>query len=266
MELQLTGQHILITGGSKGIGLACAQAFLREGAKVSLVSRDAANLDAALMTLSAEFSDASSRVATVGADLKDATQAARAVDEATARFGPVDVLVNSAGAARRTAPDELTPQAWRDAMDAKYFTYLNVIDPVIKQMGARGRGNIVNIVGAGGKTAMPTHLPGGAANAALMLVSVGLASAYAARGVRVNAINPGATATGRLTEGLKVSAKMDNISMDEALARATREIPMARLARPEEIADAALYLASDRASYVNGVVLTMDGVTAAVVL
>ncbi len=266
MDLQLSSKHILITGGSKGIGLACAQGFLREGAKVSLVSRDSANLEAALKTLSAEFEDAASRVATFSADLQDAAQAANALAQAEARHGAVDVLVNSAGAAKRTPADELTPQAWRDAMNAKYFTYVHMIDPVIKKMGLRGSGAIVNVVGAGGKVASPIHLPGGAANAALMLISAGLASAYAARGVRVNAINPGATVTDRLTEGLKAQARLDGISMDDALARATRSVPMGRLAEPEEIANAVLFLASAKASYVNGVVMSMDGVSTAMVV
>ena len=266
MNLQLTHKHILITGGSKGIGLACAQGFLREGARVSLVSRDAANLEAARQTLEKEFGDAATRVGVFAANLQDAGKAQQALDQAEALFGPVDVLVNSAGAARRTPPDELTPQAWRDAMDAKYFTYIHMIDPVIKRMGQRGSGAIVNVVGAGGKVASPTHLPGGAANAALMLMSAGLASAYAARGVRVNAINPGATVTGRLTEGLKAMAKLDQIGVEEALARATRGVPMGRLAEPHEIANAVLFLASPQASYVTGVVLTMDGASTAMVV
>lgn len=265
MDLQLAGKHILITGGSKGIGLACAQGFLREGAKVSLVSRDKANLDAALTTLASEF-DAATRVGTVSADLQDAAQALRALEQAEAMHGPVDVLVNSAGAARRTPPDELSPQAWHDAMDAKYFTYIHMIDPVIKRMGQRGSGSIVNVVGAGGKVASPIHLPGGAANAALMLISAGLASAYAARGVRVNAINPGATVTDRLTEGLKAAARLDNITVDEALARASARLPIGRLAAPAEIANAVLFLASPQASYVTGVVLTMDGASTAMVV
>jgi NAD(P)-dependent dehydrogenase (short-subunit alcohol dehydrogenase family) len=266
MDLQLTHKHILITGGSKGIGLACAQGFLREGAKVSLVGRNVQTLADAMRTLADEFADAPARVGIFSADLQDAAQAQRALDQAIALHGAVDVLVNSAGAARRTPPDELTPQAWRDAMDAKYFSYTNMIDPVIRQMGQRGRGAIVNVVGAGGKMASAIHLPGGAANAALMLISAGLASAYAARGVRVNAVNPGGTLTDRLTEGLQAQARLENIGMDEALARMTRKVPLGRLAQPAEIADAVLYLASARASYVTGVIMTMDGASTPMVV
>ena len=118
MDLELKGKVVLITGGSKGIGLACAQAFAREGARVAIVSRSTANLDAAHASLRAAGYDALA----LAADLGDARAAQNMVDSAEADLGPIDVLVNSAGAAKRYPPTTLTPQAWRDAMDAKYFT------------------------------------------------------------------------------------------------------------------------------------------------
>ena len=170
------------------------------------------------------------------------------------------MLVNSAGAARRTPPDELTAASWHDAMDAKYFTYIHMLHPVVRRMGARGRGAIVNVIGQGGKVASPVHMAGGAANAALMLVSAGMASAYAAKGVRVNAVNPGVTLTERLQEGLKADAKLQGIDNDEALKRATARLPLGRIATPEEIANAVVFLASPKASYITGAILAMDGV------
>lgn len=258
MDLQLQGKHALITGGSKGIGLACAREFLAEGARVSLVSRDMKNLTAARQSLLAEFAGAEARIALYAADLKDPAAAARTVDEAAAT-GPIDILVNSAGAARRTPPDDLTPADWHAAMQAKYFTYIHVMDPVIKRMGARGAGAIVNVVGSGGKIASPTHLPGGAANAALMLASAGLAAAYGPRGVRVNAVNPGITRTERMQQGLEADARLNNISVDEALKRASSSLPLGRIATPDEIANAVVFLCSPRASYITGAILAMDG-------
>ncbi len=266
MDLKLTRQHVLITGGSKGIGLACAHGFLREGAKISLVSRNPANLKNAMEQLLTAFPGAEGRIGIFAADLQIAAQSALVLAEAEQLHGDVDVLVNSAGAARRTLPDELNAQAWHDAMNAKFFTYVHMIDLVIKKMGGRGRGAIVNVVGAGGKVASPIHLPGGAANAALMLISAGLAAAYGPRGVRVNAVNPGATATDRLYSGLEAAAKLNQISVEQALSHATQNIPLGRLAQPDEIANAVLFLASSCASYVTGAILTMDGATTPMVV
>ena len=259
MDLQLEGHHVLITGGSKGIGLACAAVFLQEGARVSLVSRDAGTLRQAAETLARAPGVDPTRIAVHMADLKQPAAALAALDAAEQAFGPVDVLVNSAGAARRTAPAALDADAWHDAMDAKYFTYIHMLDPVVKRMGARGRGAVVNVVGAGGKVASPIHMPGGAANAALMLVSAGMAAAYAGKGVRVNAVNPGLTLTERLQEGMKADAKLAGIGTDEALARAKARLPLGRIATPEEIANTVVFLASAKASYVTGAIVAMDG-------
>jgi NAD(P)-dependent dehydrogenase (short-subunit alcohol dehydrogenase family) len=257
MDLQLKEKHVLITGGSKGIGLACACGFLKEGARVTLVSRSPENLEAARAKLLGEFPDAA--VAVYPADLKDAEAAAKVAARREEEAGPVDILVNSAGAARRTPPEELTPKHWHDAMDAKFFTYVHMMDPVIKRMASRGAGAIVNVVGSGGKIAKPTHLTGGAANASLMLASAGLAKAYGPRGVRVNVINPGTTLTDRMQQGLQADAKLAGITPEEALKRLTASLPLGRVATPEEIADAVLFLSSPRASYVSGAILTMDG-------
>jgi NAD(P)-dependent dehydrogenase (short-subunit alcohol dehydrogenase family) len=144
-------------------------------------------------------------------------------------------------------------------MEAKYFTYIPLIDPVSKRMAGQGAGAILNVVGMGGKAAKATHLPGGAANAALMLASAGLASAYGPRGVRVNAINPGLTLTERLQEGLLAEARMNGGTPEEALAKASSELPLGRIATPEEIANAVVFLCSPRASYISGAILAMDG-------
>ena len=144
-------------------------------------------------------------------------------------------------------------------MDAKFFAYINVIDPLVKRMAGRGHGVIVNGIGVGGKTPSPAHIAGGSANAALMLATAGLGAAYAAKGVRVVGVNPGLTDTSRVAEGMEALAQLEGISPAEAHRRSIEQIPMGRMASPEEIASAVVFLASAKASYITGVTLTMDG-------
>ena len=251
MELGLAGKAVLVTGGSKGIGLACARAFQAEGARVAIVSRSQANLDAAAKVLPG--------VVCIAADLTRVQAAEDMIARAQAALGPVQILLNSAGAAKRYLPVDLNAEAWHAAMDAKYFTYVHAMDAVLPGMAERGSGAIVNIIGMGGKVATPIHLPGGAANSALMLATVGLAHVFGPKGVRINAINPGATMTDRVKEALQLEARSRGVPEDEVLAQGQAKVPLRRYAAPEDIADLALFLASDRAAYITGAIVPMDG-------
>ena len=255
MNLGLKGKVVIVTGGSKGIGLACARVFLMEGGRVAIVSRKPANLDAALRDLAAPPVD----LIAIPCDLTEKAVAKAMVAEVERRLGPVEVLVNSAGAARRYLPEDLNAEAWHAAMDAKYFTYIHAMDAVLSGMAQRGRGVVINIVGMGGKVATPIHLPGGSANSALMLATVGLANVYGTKGIRLNAINPGPTLTERLQESLKLEAKTRGLSEDQVLAQRQANIPLRRYAAPEDVANLTLFLASDKASYITGAVVPMDG-------
>lgn len=261
MQLQFHGQRVLVTGASKGIGLACALAFGRLGAQVVAISRSAHNLAQAEEQAKAEGIAWQS----APCDLTDGAATDRVLGELQAQHGSFHVLVNSAGAARRYPADEIDVQALHQAMDAKYFACTHVMQAVVPRMAEGGSGAVVNIVGMGGRVGKPTHIPGGAANAALMLATVGYARAYAAQGVRINAINPGLTQTTRVAEGVDAMSRATGRATDELLAEQVAQIPMGRMAQPEEIANVALFLASPYASYVSGAVIPMDGCAASVI-
>lgn len=260
MDLQLHNEHVLITGGSRGIGLACARAFLNEGCRVTLAARGAERLAQARDEL------LPGDVAVYAADLSDAASALAMVERVEAERGPVGVLVNSAGAPKRTPAHELTPADWEDAMRAKFLPTLHVLSPLVQRMGARGRGAIVNVVGLGGKVPSALNLPGGAANAALMLATAGLAAAWGPKGVRINAVNPAMTRTELLDDYLEARARAEGSTPDAVLQEMVAALPLRRPAQPEEVADAVVWLASPRASYVSGSILSVDGATAAMVV
>ncbi|MEP7330507.1 MAG: SDR family oxidoreductase [Terracoccus sp.] len=261
MDLGLTGKVALVTGASRGIGLACARALAGEGAVVVGVSRGLEDLGRARDELAGD----GHVMHPMAADLRDPDAAAAMVAGVEAEHGPIAVLVNCAGAARRHPPAELDAAAYHDAMDAKYFTYLHVTQPVIALMTARGAGAVVNVIGQGGRRANPMHVAGGAANSALMLATVGLASAFAAQGVRVNAVSPGMTRTSRVEAGLEAQSRATGRPVAELRAANIAAIPMGRPAEPSEIADAVLFLASERAGYITGAIVPMDGGAASVI-
>jgi NAD(P)-dependent dehydrogenase (short-subunit alcohol dehydrogenase family) len=255
MNLGLAGKAVFITGGSKGIGLACARAFAAEGARVAIASRSEENLDRARQSLAREGME----VITARADFAREDEARSAVAAAEKLFGPTGILINCAGAANRYQIDAYNADAWRQGLDSKYFPQVNAMDAVRAGMVERKSGVIVNVIGMGGKAAQQVFLSGGAANAALMLVTAGWANALGKYGIRVNGINAGSTLTDRVQRGIQADAKAHGITDEEALSRAQSRIPLGRFARPEEVAAVALFLASDQASYVTGAIIPMDG-------
>ena len=255
MKLGLDGKVVFITGGSKGIGLACARAFATEGSRVAIASRGQENLDRARQTLAQERIE----VFTAQADFSNPDEAHAAVAAAESALGPIDVLINSAGAANRYQIDAYNAAAWQQGLQSKFMPQVNAMDAIRPGMIERKRGAIVNIIGMGGKSAQQVFLSGGSANAALMLVTVGWAGALGRYGIRVNGINPGSTFTDRVQRGMQAEAKAQGITEQEALERSQARIPLGRFGRPEEVAAVALFLASEQASYVTGAIIPMDG-------
>lgn len=251
MDLHLKGKRVLITGGSRGIGAAAARLFAEEGCHLHLAARARAGLEELAAKLRA---DHGVEVAVHPVDLRQAADVDR-LAEATRN---ADVLVNNAGDIPGGSLQQVDEAAWRHAWELKVFGYINLTRRVYASMKARGGGVIINDIGAAGERFDANYVCGSAGNAALVGFTRALGNSSLADGIRVVGINPGPVATERLVTLLKTQARIrfgDPSRYQELTAR----LPLGRPARPEEVANTMVFLASDRSSYTSGVIVTIDG-------
>jgi NAD(P)-dependent dehydrogenase (short-subunit alcohol dehydrogenase family) len=251
VEFGLKGKHVLITGGSKGIGLACAKAFAAEGCSLHLAARDVAQLEAAKSEVHGV-----ERVSVTlhPTDLSESD----GVKTVAAACGVIDVLVNNAGAIPGGSIETIDEALWREAWDLKVFGYINMTREVLPDMLKRGSGVIVNVIGLAGAKPSYDYICGASGNAALMAFTRGVGAGSTHHGVRVVGVNPTATRTNRTIALYKARAKItygDESRWEEMLA----DLPFDRQARAEEVADLIVFCASDRASYLSGTVIDIDG-------
>ena len=251
MDLGLAGRRVLVTGGSKGIGLACAEAFSEAGCDLVLVARDAAALAAAADGLRAARQV---NVATFAADLSRPEERERL----HAAHPDVDVLVNNAGAIPPGTLADITLARWQAAWDLKVMGYIHLCQLYLPGMEARRSGVILNVIGMAGRTPRAGYIAGGTGNAALIAFTSALGAAAGASGVRVLGINPALTRTDRLVTMAKGAAR-EKLGDEARWAETLTGLPMGRPAEPREIGDLAAFLASPRAAYLNGTVVDADG-------
>jgi NAD(P)-dependent dehydrogenase (short-subunit alcohol dehydrogenase family) len=256
MDLGLGGKVALITGGSKGIGRATALALSREGAAVAICARGAA----ALEETAAEVRKLKgARALTVVADLARAEAIKDVAARCVSEFGRIDILVNNAGSARTGEFLELGDEAWLEDWGLKFFGYVRMARAVLPEMARRHSGVIVNIIGAAALNPRGNYMIGGAANAALNHFTKALADEGARDGVRVVGINPGPILTERLlgmfVRGADTAGK-DAAEREAALSKLT---PLGRVGKPEEVADLVAFLVSERAGFIHGANVTIDG-------
>ena len=256
MDLKLEGKIALVTGASRGLGAATARLLAAEGARLALSARNADTLEAT----AADIRTASgAEVATVAQDLTEPGATDKVAAAALDTYGRIDILVNSAGAARGGVFWEISDEVWEQSLALKFFATMRMIRAVLPAMRTRKYGRIVTIVGNGGCQPGPRALPGGTANAALLALTSGLAREIAPDGIFINAVNPGPTMTDRWTGLFADMSSRTGRPMEALKAEVEENIPLGRFGDPDEIARAVAFLASDCASNITGTSILCDG-------
>jgi 3-oxoacyl-[acyl-carrier protein] reductase len=257
MDMGIKGRAAIVTGGSRGIGRETARQFLEEGARVMICGRNAETLERTRAEL-AKLTGGEIH-ATV-ADMTKEADIARLVDAAKQRFGTVDILVNNAGQMYSGRFAVMNDAGLKEQLDTKLFGFLRAIRLVYPIMKAQRWGRIVNLIGGAGKEPDPYMFGSGITNSALLNITKSLSTEFGEDGVHVNAVCPGWVDTNlwqRNAQGL--AAELNTKSEEEARRLAARKNSLNRFGKPEELANAIVFLCSERASYITGVSLNLDG-------
>ncbi|UYO00594.1 MAG: SDR family oxidoreductase [Devosia sp.] len=246
----LTGRLALITGSSRGLGLAMARALAKAGAAVVLNARDT------LGAAAADLAQSGAKVSAVAFDVTSRESVNDAINHIEGEIGPIDILVNNAGMQFRSALEAFPPEKFDQVITTNVTSVFNVAQPVARHMIARGRGKIINVCSLLAELSRPSIAPYAASKAAVANLTRGMAVDWARHGLNVNGIAPGYFAT-EMNEAL--------LSDDKFNAWIETRTPMGRWGQPEELGGAAVFLASNASNFVNGHILYVDGAFTATV-
>lgn len=256
MDLQLTGKVALVTGASKGIGRAVATLLAQEGASVVITARNEQPLEDTAREITAM---SQREVLPVAGDMSKSEDVERAVKAALGKFGRIDILVTCAGSSPGGLLEELTEEQWMSSLNLKFMGYVRSVRAVIPHMRERGEGAIVLVVGNDGLKPSYWEMTAGVANAADINFASSVAEQYGRHGVRINTVNPGPVNTDRWDGLEKAFARDKKVDQARAHELAVSSIPFHRIAEPDEVASLVAFLASPRASFINGAHIPIDG-------
>jgi 3-oxoacyl-[acyl-carrier protein] reductase len=257
MDMGINGRSAIVTGGSRGIGRETAREFLEEGARVTICGRNEETLTKTRDELAAETGG---EIQAVVADMTRPADIQRLVDTAASRYGSVDILVNNAGQMYSGRFAVLTDEGLKEQFETKIFGFMRAIRLVYPLMKAQRWGRIVNIIGGAGKEPDPYMFGSGITNSGLLNITKSLSAEFGEDNVLVNAVCPGWVDTNlwrRNAQGL--ASELGAGTEEEARRQAARRNSLNRFGKPEELANAIVFLCSERASYITGVSLNLDG-------
>jgi NAD(P)-dependent dehydrogenase (short-subunit alcohol dehydrogenase family) len=255
MDLGLKGKLALVTGASEGIGSAVARKLAEEGVRVAICARTESTLKD---TAAAIARTTGMDIVPIPADLRTLDGCRTVVERAAEALGGLDILVNNAGASAFGPFVDLPDEAFVDAINGKLLGYIRCAKAAIPHMRRRGGGVIVNITGTT-QQAIPLHTPGSACNAALRMFSKELSMELGPLNIRVNSLAPGRIQTARADRLLEATAAAQGTTPEVILGQLVKTIPSGRVGATDDIADAVCFLVSERATYINGAALVVDG-------
>ncbi len=256
MDLHLTGRVALVCGSSSGLGLSIAGALAGEGCRVALNGRDPGRLEEALTGVRAV---ATQPVAAFAADVSQPDQVTDLVERVRSELGAPDILVANAGGPPATTFAEADLTLWQQAVDLNLLSTITLCRATVPGMRERGWGRVICLTSVSAKQPIPNLILSSTARAGVLGFAKSLASEVAAEGVTVNVICPGYMRTDRVEELFESLASRRGTTSDEIVAGLVQEIPAGRIGEPEELAAAVAFLASNRAGYITGVALQVDG-------
>jgi 3-oxoacyl-[acyl-carrier protein] reductase len=255
VDLGLEGKTALVTGASEGIGSAIARKLAEEGVRVAICARTEPTLKD---TAAAIARVTGQQIVPIPADLRSLDGCRAVVAQAAESLGGLDILVNNAGASAFGPFVDLPDEAFVDAINGKLLGYIRCAKAAVPHMRRRGGGVIVNITGTT-QQAIPLHTPGSACNAAIRMFSKELSMELGPLNIRVNSVAPGRIQTARADRLLEATAAAQGTTPEVVLGHLVKTIPAGRVGTTDDIADAVCFLVSERATYINGAALVVDG-------